>query len=160
MDAGGQRLFEGIGQVTERTAAPMKKVSEPMFSWVGGPGSSDDFDWAADADLARINQEPLRARSLLRWKVASSARIVMPKSTTSTALTPSKTCALRDRRQWAGNRPISDSLGALRPSLRSRTRRRSPVRALPGSRGRAASELAYAARRDRACGAAGRSAPR
>ncbi len=61
-----QRAFEGLGGATEGLA----KAGRPLFGCFLArlsPLERDvELDWASDADWARLQQEPLRARALLR----------------------------------------------------------------------------------------------
>lgn len=63
-------LFDFITRVTEgssgltRRARPL--IDRAFARWIP-PQRDDSLDWAADADWARLDQEPLRARFLLRW---------------------------------------------------------------------------------------------
>lgn len=61
-----EKTFKRIGQATEAGA----RVSEPLFGRLTRKLSSDShpesLDWAGDADWAQLQQEPLRARWLLR----------------------------------------------------------------------------------------------
>ena len=61
-----RRAFEGVGKV----AAAGARAGRPLFGrWVGRLASGDSgerLDWAGDADWAQLQQEPLRARVLLR----------------------------------------------------------------------------------------------
>ncbi len=58
--------FEGIA----RWSAPLRRCGERWFgAWVERmtpPTCNDSNDWAGDADWAQLQQEPLRARALLR----------------------------------------------------------------------------------------------
>lgn len=62
----GEKGFKAVGSASERAG----KVSESMFGRVldrlSGPSHAENLDWAGDADWARLQQEPLRARALLR----------------------------------------------------------------------------------------------
>lgn len=64
-----KKTFERIGQATEAGA----RVGNPLFGKLAQRLARDDepagdsLDWAADADWAQLQQEPLRARRLLRW---------------------------------------------------------------------------------------------
>jgi len=60
-----QKGFDFVGKVSEKGAKPGRSLVDRLFSrWVS---SADRLpaDWSADADWARIQQEPLRARKLL-----------------------------------------------------------------------------------------------
>ena len=63
----GEKEFQRLGQASQGAA----KVSDKLFGGVvrrlGRDDAVDeDLDWAADADWAQLQQEPLRARRLLR----------------------------------------------------------------------------------------------
>ena len=66
-----QKTFERIGQATKAGA----KAGNPLFGKLAQRLARDDapdgeaLDWAADADWAQLQQEPLRARRLLRLSV-------------------------------------------------------------------------------------------
>ena len=60
-----QQIFEGIGEVSGRLGQVGKPVSERLFARLRPSSGSEDVDWAADADWARLQEEPVRARSLL-----------------------------------------------------------------------------------------------
>ena len=66
MNDAGQRAFERIGSVSTRVAKPARPLFERLFARLAPPQSDDGPDWAGDADWARPQQEPLRARALLR----------------------------------------------------------------------------------------------
>lgn len=56
------QAFARIGKASERMARPARPLLARLL-----PGHPDhDLDWAGDADWARLQQEPLRARLLLR----------------------------------------------------------------------------------------------
>ena len=61
-----EKTFDKIGQATSRAA----KVSDPVFGRLvkrmTGDTQRETLDWAGDADWAQLQQEPLRARALLR----------------------------------------------------------------------------------------------
>ena len=62
----GKRGFERVGKVS----AAAGKAGNPLFGRLldrfALPEKGDSLDWAGDADWARLEQEPLRARVLLR----------------------------------------------------------------------------------------------
>ena len=46
--------------------------------WRGLPAAShDERDWGSDADWARLDQQPLRARALLRWAALAVVALVV-----------------------------------------------------------------------------------
>lgn len=73
----GEKFFDRIGAVTGRSAA----VSDAAFGAVGrklAPNDdADSLDWAGEADWARLQQEPLRARRLLYFAAAALVVLVM-----------------------------------------------------------------------------------
>lgn len=60
-----QQLFEGIGGVSAGVERVSRPVSKGLFSGLRGGDDSHTLDWATDADWARLQEEPLRARSIL-----------------------------------------------------------------------------------------------
>lgn len=62
-----QRAFDGIGVVSTRLSRPARPLLDRVFARLLPPQrASARLDWAGDADWARLQQEPLRARWLLR----------------------------------------------------------------------------------------------
>lgn len=62
-----QRAFDGIGTLSARMSRPARPLLDRLFGWLVPPArTSARLDWAGDADWARLQQEPLRARRLLR----------------------------------------------------------------------------------------------
>ncbi|ATJ83867.1 HlyD family type I secretion periplasmic adaptor subunit [Halomonas beimenensis] len=59
-----QRSFEAIGQFSLRGGKPMRPLIDRLFAR-GVSSLHLHRDWASDADWARLQQEPLRARGLL-----------------------------------------------------------------------------------------------
>lgn len=62
----GEKSFKAVGSAGQRAG----KVSDSLFGrllrrW-SAPERAEDLDWAGDADWARLQQEPLRARALVR----------------------------------------------------------------------------------------------
>ncbi len=61
-----EKTFERMGQATQAAA----RVSDPIFGRLTrrltSGGGTESLDWASDADWAQLQQEPLRARWLLR----------------------------------------------------------------------------------------------
>ena len=74
-----QKTFERIGQATKAG----ERVGNPLFGKVAQRLARDDapagdaLDWAADADWAQLQQEPLRARRLLRWSAVLVLLLVL-----------------------------------------------------------------------------------
>ena len=63
-------LFSFISRFTEGSAG-WSKHTRPLLDrafarWIP-PRPDESLSWTADADWARLDQEPLRARYLLRW---------------------------------------------------------------------------------------------
>ena len=85
----GEKTFNRIGKVTDQAA----KASNPVFGGLVkglsaddkpgaasssiGAGSSETLDWAGDADWAQLQQEPLRARYMLRIAALVFALLVV-----------------------------------------------------------------------------------
>lgn len=59
-------LFRGVGGVADGVAGQTRPLAERLFARLV-PERGENLDWAGDADWARLQQEPLRARMLLRW---------------------------------------------------------------------------------------------
>ncbi|NMG73852.1 HlyD family type I secretion periplasmic adaptor subunit [Aromatoleum diolicum] len=66
MGDSGQRAFERIGTLSDRVSRPARPLFERFFARLSPPAQDERLDWSGDADWARIQQEPLRARLLLR----------------------------------------------------------------------------------------------
>lgn len=60
-----QQLFEGIGEASRHLGHAGRPVSDKLFSRISTSSGTSDLDWADDADWARLQQEPLRARAIL-----------------------------------------------------------------------------------------------
>jgi membrane fusion protein, adhesin transport system len=73
----GQKSFERMGKVTAAGA----KVANPVFGRlverITRVNHRDDLDWAGDADAARLAQEPVRARLILRLAVLFFVAIIV-----------------------------------------------------------------------------------
>lgn len=65
-----ERAFKGIGKVSAQVDKRARPFSERVFGRLAPPEREDGLDWAGDADWARLQQEPLRARMLLRGVAA------------------------------------------------------------------------------------------
>lgn len=58
---------QAVRSVSNRLSARLRPALDRAFArWIP-PQPDDSLDWAVDADWARLQQEPLRARALLRW---------------------------------------------------------------------------------------------
>lgn len=73
---GGKKAFERIGSVSERITELVRPLLRRFFARLVPP-DGDHSDWSADADQARIRQEPLRARLLLRSLVVVVALLLV-----------------------------------------------------------------------------------
>ncbi|MCC4115440.1 HlyD family type I secretion periplasmic adaptor subunit [Aromatoleum toluclasticum] len=63
----GQESFQRIGDVSERVGRPLRPWLDRIFArFIPDASANGRLDWAADADWALIQEEPLRARMLLR----------------------------------------------------------------------------------------------
>lgn len=58
--------FEKIGQGVQQATRVSQSVFGRLVNQLTPSGYQDQMDWAADADWAQLQQEPLRARRLLR----------------------------------------------------------------------------------------------
>ena len=70
-----EKAFERIGRTVKRTTQSAQTRFDPLFKRLTPIEEDNNLDWAGDADWARLQQEPLRARSLLR--LAAGALLVM-----------------------------------------------------------------------------------
>lgn len=69
-----EKTFSKIGSLTHKLSGFAKTIFSPFFRRMP-PTEDEKFDWAGDADRARLEQDPLRARSLLR--IAAVALLFM-----------------------------------------------------------------------------------
>lgn len=70
-----ERAFKRIGDLTDRPSGFGTRVFGGLVSRLASIERDDSLDWSSDADWARLQQEPLRARALLR--VAAVVVIVL-----------------------------------------------------------------------------------
>ncbi|MDR3213512.1 MAG: HlyD family type I secretion periplasmic adaptor subunit [Azoarcus sp.] len=62
-----RKAFEHVGTVSNRAAAPMRPFFERFFDrLLPALPTSQELNWGDEVDWARLQQEPLRARRLLR----------------------------------------------------------------------------------------------
>lgn len=65
-------FFSAIAKAADKSTALSRHVRpwlDRMFArWIP-PKPEESLDWTADADWARLEQEPLRARAMLRWAI-------------------------------------------------------------------------------------------
>lgn len=66
----GQKVFDRIGRWVQRDPAATASPFSPMVKRLTPVDESMPADWAGEADWARLQQEPLRARKLLRLSAA------------------------------------------------------------------------------------------
>lgn len=71
-----EKSFERIGTIVKSATALSTTIFAPIFSRIP-PAESERYDWASDADRARLEQEPLRARGLLRLAAVALLLIVI-----------------------------------------------------------------------------------
>lgn len=64
-----EKAFQQIGRAVKTGGAASDSVFGRMVKRLTPAGSAESLDWADDADWARLQQEPLRARALLRLAV-------------------------------------------------------------------------------------------
>ena len=61
-----QKAFHRVGDLLSRSARSSQATFGPLVTRLTPTDEKDHLDWAGDADWARLQQEPLRARQLLR----------------------------------------------------------------------------------------------
>lgn len=64
-----EKAFQQIGRAVKTGGVASDSVFGRMVERLTPAGSAESLDWADDADWARLQQEPLRARALLRLAV-------------------------------------------------------------------------------------------
>ena len=69
MAAAEQRLFEKLGRWLARFGAPASRFMDRLYKRWLQPLSDQSQDWVTDSDWARLQQEPVRARLMLRFMV-------------------------------------------------------------------------------------------
>ena len=70
-----QKAFQRLGDLVTRSARSSQATFGPLVTRLTPIDEKDHLDWAGDADWARLQQEPLRARQLLR--LAAFALLIM-----------------------------------------------------------------------------------
>ena len=70
-----QKAFQRLGDLVTRSARSSQATFGPLVARLTPIEEKDHLDWAGDADWARLQQEPLRARQLLR--LAAAALLIM-----------------------------------------------------------------------------------
>lgn len=70
-----KKAFDGTGKLINRASKASDYTFGPLLRRLTSTDEKEDLDWAGDADWARLQQEPLRARSLLR--LAAAALVVL-----------------------------------------------------------------------------------
>ncbi len=63
----GQKGFEAVGSASQRAGKVGDSLFGRLLGRVTGAQAPENLDWAGDADWARLQQEPLRARALVRF---------------------------------------------------------------------------------------------
>lgn len=71
-----QRGFEGIGKAAECLGTVGRPVFGGAVAHLGSPTRGETDDWVGDAEWARLQEEPLRARALLRITVLVLAILI------------------------------------------------------------------------------------
>lgn len=61
-----EKAFERLGDWISRSTKSSQKAFDPLVKRLTPVEEQDSLDWAGDADWARLQQEPLRAKRLLR----------------------------------------------------------------------------------------------
>lgn len=64
-----EKAFQQIGRVVKTGGVASDSIFGRMVKRLTPAGAAESLDWADDADWARLQQEPLRARALLRLAV-------------------------------------------------------------------------------------------
>ncbi|MDO9600262.1 MAG: HlyD family type I secretion periplasmic adaptor subunit [Azoarcus sp.] len=72
-----RRAFKGVGTVSTKMDKRFRPVVDRVFARFLPPAREEGLDWAGDADWARLQQEPLRARLLLRYVAAVFAILLL-----------------------------------------------------------------------------------
>ena len=70
-----EKAFERTGAWLKRSTDPSPGVFNPLIKRLTPVEQAEGLDWAGDADWARLQQEPLRARGLLR--IAAGALVLL-----------------------------------------------------------------------------------
>jgi len=70
-----QKAFDRSGSMIQRASKSSEATFGPLVKRLTPIEATDNLDWAGDADWARLQQDPLRARGLLR--IVAAALIVM-----------------------------------------------------------------------------------
>jgi len=70
-----QKAFDRSGSLIQRASKSSEATFGPLVKRLTPVEAADNLDWAGDADWARLQQDPLRARGLLR--IVAGALIVM-----------------------------------------------------------------------------------
>ena len=70
-----QKAFDRSGNMIQRASKSSETTFGPLVKRLTPIEATDNLDWAGDADWARLQQDPLRARGLLR--IVAAALIVM-----------------------------------------------------------------------------------
>jgi adhesin transport system membrane fusion protein len=70
-----QKAFDRSGSMIQRASKSSEATFGPLVKRLTPVETTDNLDWAGDADWARLQQDPLRARGLLR--IVAGALIVM-----------------------------------------------------------------------------------
>jgi adhesin transport system membrane fusion protein len=73
LPAGAAALAGAAGKLSTRIRPWLDRA---FARWIP-PAPDDALDWAVDADWARLQQEPLRARALLRWAAVTLGVLVL-----------------------------------------------------------------------------------
>jgi adhesin transport system membrane fusion protein len=72
-----KKAFDGTGEVIKRAAKASDLTFGPLVKRLTPTDQKETLDWAGDADWARLQQEPLRARSLLRLAAGALVLLVV-----------------------------------------------------------------------------------
>lgn len=72
-----KKAFDGTGELIKRAAKASDRTFGPLVKRLTPTEDQENLDWAGDADWARLQQEPLRARSLLRLAAGALVLLVI-----------------------------------------------------------------------------------
>ena len=61
-----EKAFQRLGELVTKSASSSEATFGPLVKRLTPTDEQDSLDWAGDADWARLQQEPLRAKRLLR----------------------------------------------------------------------------------------------
>ncbi len=72
-----EKAFQRVGELVKRSSSSSQATFGPLVTRLTPTDEPDQLDWAGDADWARLQQEPLRAKRLLRLAAGALALMVI-----------------------------------------------------------------------------------